>query len=96
LCLRPTELLVFGAPKVGTPLMEATQTIGIELPLKALVWLDETGVTWLSYNQPEWLAKRHALGPEISQSVTSMAVVLERMSGAAARSQPGGRSSTAE
>jgi uncharacterized protein (DUF302 family) len=57
--LRPTELLIFGNPQGGTPLMECAQTAGIDLPLKALVWTDEAGKTMLSYNEPEYLAKRH-------------------------------------
>jgi uncharacterized protein (DUF302 family) len=57
--LRPTEVIVFGNPRGGTPLMQACQTIGIDLPLKALVWQDASGKTWLSYNEPSWLAKRH-------------------------------------
>ena len=57
--LRPNELLIFGNDKGGTPLMQANQTIGIDLPLKALVWQDAAGKTWLSYNDPAWLAKRH-------------------------------------
>src|SRR3954465_7472583 len=57
--LRPTDLLIFGAAKGGTPLMQAAQTIGIDLPLKALVWQDESGKTWVSYNEPAWLAARH-------------------------------------
>src|ERR1700730_15279217 len=61
--LRPTDLLVFGAAKGGTPLMQSVQTIGIDLPLKALVWQDAAGVTWLSYNDPAWLAKSHGGGP---------------------------------
>ena len=61
LSLRPTEVLVFGNAKAGTPLMQAAQTLGIELPLKALVWQDESGKTWLSYNDPAWLVKRHSL-----------------------------------
>src|ERR1700722_13794439 len=59
LTLRPTEVILFGNPRGGTPLMQASQTIGIDLPLKALVWEDATGKTWLSYNEPAWLAKRH-------------------------------------
>jgi uncharacterized protein (DUF302 family) len=58
--LRPTEVLIFGNPKAGTLLMQVAQTIGIDLPLKVLVWQDEAGKTWLSYNEPAWLAKRHA------------------------------------
>jgi uncharacterized protein (DUF302 family) len=57
--LRPTELLIFGNPAGGTPLMECAQTIGIELPIKALVWSDAAGKVMLSYNDPAYLAKRH-------------------------------------
>ena len=59
LSLRPTELLVFGNAKGGTPLMQAAQTIGIDLPLKVLVWQDASGDTWLSYNEPAWITQRH-------------------------------------
>lgn len=61
LSLRPTEVLIFGNAKGGTPLMQAEQTIGIDLPLKALVWQDAAGETWLSLNDPAWLAARHGL-----------------------------------
>lgn len=57
--LRPTDLLIFGNPKAGTPLMQAAQTMGIDLPLKALVWQDGDGRTWLGYNDPGWLVARH-------------------------------------
>lgn len=57
--LRPTEVVVFGNPRVGTALMQAAQTFGVDLPLKALVWEDAEGTTWLSYNEPHWLAIRH-------------------------------------
>lgn len=57
--LRPTEVLVFGNPKGGTPLMECAQTTGIDLPLKALVWEDANGQVWLGYNDPAWLMSRH-------------------------------------
>jgi uncharacterized protein (DUF302 family) len=57
--LRPTEVLIFGNPRAGTPLMQSVQTIGIDLPLRALVWTDEADQTWLAYNDPNWLAKRH-------------------------------------
>ncbi|MGO8766466.1 MAG: DUF302 domain-containing protein [Limisphaerales bacterium] len=60
--LRPTEVIVFGNPRGGTPLMQMNQTIGIDLPLKTLVWQDAAGKTWLSYNEPTWLAKRHEVG----------------------------------
>jgi uncharacterized protein (DUF302 family) len=69
LSLRPTELLIFGNARAGTPLMQSTQMIGIDLPLKVLVWQDEGGNTWLSYNDPSWLAKRHGLGHEVEAAV---------------------------
>ena len=57
--LRPTELLIFGNPQGGTPLMECAQSAGIDLPLKALVWEDGAGQVWLAYNDPAYLAARH-------------------------------------
>jgi uncharacterized protein (DUF302 family) len=57
--LRPTEVLVFGSPQSGTPFMECAQSVGIDLPLKALVWEDAQGQVWLGYNDPAWLAARH-------------------------------------
>ena len=57
--LRPTEVLIFGHPKGGTPFMECAQTLGIDMPLKALVWQDAQGQVWLGYNDPVYLAKRH-------------------------------------
>ena len=81
--LRPTELLIFGNAKGGTPLMQAIQTIGIDLPLKALVWQDGADKTWLAYNDPGWLAKRHALGREAATAVHAMAGALEALASAA-------------
>ena len=57
--LRPTEVLIFGNPQGGTPLMECAQSMGIDLPLKALVWEDAQGQVWLGYNDPAYLARRH-------------------------------------
>lgn len=57
--LRPTELLIFGNPQGGTPFMECAQSVGIDLPLKALTWEDQEGQVWVSYNDPEYLAQRH-------------------------------------
>ena len=59
--LRSTELLIFGNPQGGTPFMECDQTMGIDLPLKALVWEDASGQVWLGYNDPEFLARRHGV-----------------------------------
>jgi uncharacterized protein (DUF302 family) len=61
LTLRPTEVILFGNPRGGTPLMQANQTVGIDLPLKALVWQDASGTTWFSYNEPDWIVKRHGV-----------------------------------
>ncbi len=57
--LRTTQVLIFGNPKAGTPLMQSQQTIGLDLPLRALVWEDEAGKVWLTYRRPELLAQRH-------------------------------------
>ena len=59
--LRPTELVVFGNPKVGTPLMQCNQSVAIDLPQKALIWQDEKDQVWLTYNDPNYLAQRHGL-----------------------------------
>jgi uncharacterized protein (DUF302 family) len=77
--LRPTDLLIFGAAKGGTPLMQAVQTIGIDLPLKALVWQDEAGATFLSYNDPAWLAQRHDLGEKAKPVVNAMSGLLKEV-----------------
>ena len=74
--LRPTEVLIFGNAMGGTPLMQAAQTIGIDLPLKALVWQDASGETWLSLNDPAWLAARHGLSG-VEAVVGKLAALLE-------------------
>jgi uncharacterized protein (DUF302 family) len=75
--LRPTELLVFGNARGGTPLMQAAQTIGIDLPLKILVWEDADGRTRLAYNNPEWVAERHGLGPQVEPATKAMRAALD-------------------
>jgi uncharacterized protein (DUF302 family) len=72
LSLRPTELLIFGHPKGGTPLMQDKQTAGIDLPVKALAWEDEEGSVWLTYNEAAWLATRHGLGDESSNAIEAI------------------------
>lgn len=59
--LRPTELVIFGNPKVGTPLMQCSQSVAIDLPQKALIWEDANGQVWLGYNDPEYLQERHGI-----------------------------------
>ena len=75
--LRPTELLIFGAAKAGTPLMQADQTVGIDLPLKALVYEDAAGKVWLATNDPRWIARRHGLGAATAPNADAMAAGLE-------------------
>jgi uncharacterized protein (DUF302 family) len=81
--LRPTELMIFGNPKSGTPLMQSRQSIGIDLPLKMLGWQDAAGKAWLSYNDPAWLARRHGVGPEADGAVAGLAKVLATLAAGA-------------
>jgi uncharacterized protein (DUF302 family) len=86
LTLPPTELIIFGNARGGTPLMQSAQTVGIDLPLKALVWEDTAGTTWLSYNEPGWIAQRHSVA-NAEQVVSKMAAALSAISRRAADSQ---------
>jgi uncharacterized protein (DUF302 family) len=86
LTLAPTELIIFGNARGGTPLMQASQTAGIDLPLKALVWQDAAGKTWLSYNEPDWIAQRHSIA-NADPVVSKMTAALSAMSRKAADSQ---------
>lgn len=72
--LRPTELLMFGNPKLGTHMFTSNQTAGIDLPLKALAWEDEKGQVWLTYNDPAYVANRH--------HIKDRAEILKKMTGA--------------
>jgi uncharacterized protein (DUF302 family) len=67
--MRPTKLFIFGNPKAGTPLMLAAPSVAIDLPLKILVWEDESGQAWVSYNSPEFLRERHNLPAELMGNV---------------------------
>lgn len=69
LSLRPTQLLLFGSPKAGTPLMVAEPTIGLDLPLKALAWQAADGEIWLSYNEPAYLQQRFSLSDELLKNI---------------------------
>ena len=72
--LRPTELLIFGNPKLGSNMFTSQQTAGIDLPMKALAWQDENGDVWLGYNDPNYIASRHG--------ITDRAEVVKKMTGA--------------
>src|SRR5437016_7625059 len=76
--LAPTELIIFGNARAGTPLMQSVQTVGIDLPLKVLVWEDAGGKTWLSYNEPSWIARRHGVR-NAEQVVSKMGAALSAM-----------------
>jgi uncharacterized protein (DUF302 family) len=65
----PTKLLIFGSPKAGTPLMLASPSSAIDLPLKILIWEDDQGKVWVSYNSPAYLQERHGFPPELLQNI---------------------------
>jgi uncharacterized protein (DUF302 family) len=77
-------LLIFGNPKAGTPLMQAKQTFGIDLPLKVLAWEDASGNVWITYNDPAWLAARHTLGDDAAEAVSGVAYALAKFAETAA------------
>jgi uncharacterized protein (DUF302 family) len=79
LALRPTGLVIFGSAKGGTSLMQSKQTAGIDLPLKALVWEDADGKTWLSYNEPGWVARRHGLDADTGRTTDVLAANLREI-----------------
>ena len=83
LTLRPTELIIFGNARGGTPFMQSVQTVGIDLPLKALVWQDAGGKTWISYDEPSWIAQRHGVA-NAEPILSKMADLLSAISTAAA------------
>lgn len=82
--LRPTELLIFGSPRGGTPLMRSNQTVGIDPPLKILVWQDSGGQVWLTYTDPIWFARRHHLSSAMDANVGALRLLLESLTKAAA------------
>lgn len=73
--MRPTKLLIFGSPQAGTPLMLAAPRTAIDLPLKMLVWEDDPGKVWLSYNSPEYLQQRHEFPRELAQNIAVAATI---------------------
>jgi len=76
MALRPTTVVIFGNPAAGTPLMQHDQRVGLDLPLKALVWEDASGQTWLTYSDPAWLAERYGLGDESKNVEARLAATL--------------------
>lgn len=77
LAMRPTQLVIFGSPTAGTPLMVAAPTLAIDLPLKALVWEDADGKVWVSYNSPEFLTQRHGIPDDLVKNIAVIGPLLQ-------------------
>ncbi len=77
LTMRPTQLLIFGNPKAGTPLMIVSPSIAIDLPLKALAWEEADGKVWLSYNKPEYLKERHGVPADLLKNISAIGALVE-------------------
>lgn len=77
--MRPTQLLIFGNPKGGTPLMLAAPSTAIDLPLKALVWEDADGKVWLSYNSPDYLQQRHGFPVDLEKNIAAIEPLLAQV-----------------
>ena len=78
LTMRPTQLLIFGNPKGGTPVMVAAPSVAIDFPLKALAWEDTQGKVWLSYNSPEYLQQRHGIPADLLKNIAGPAALLQK------------------
>src|ERR1700732_2110862 len=76
--MRPTQLLIFGSPKGGTPRMVAAPTLAIDLPLKALVWEDGDAKVWISYNSPEYLQQRHNIPADLVNNIAGVGALIEK------------------
>ncbi len=77
LALPPTQLLIFGNPKAGTPLMQASPSIGLDLPMKVLAWQGDDGRTWVTWNSPDHLIQRHGLAPDLTKNLAPIAGLIE-------------------
>ena len=78
LTMLPMELLIFGNPRAGTPIMVAAPVSGLDLPLKALAWQDEQGKVWLSYNSPEYLQQRHGFPADLLKNIAGIAALIQK------------------
>jgi len=78
LSLRPEQLLIFGNPKAGTPLMQSVPAAGLDLPLKALVWEDAEGHTQIAYNDPHYIIRRHGLDAALAANLAAVVPLIER------------------
>ena len=78
LSMRPEQLLIFGNPRAGTPLMQSAPTAGVDLPLKVLVWEDAEGATWVAWNDPQSIVRRHGLDPALAANLAAVTPLIER------------------
>jgi uncharacterized protein (DUF302 family) len=78
LTMRPEQMLIFGNPKAGTPLMQSEPVAGLDLPLKALVFEDAGGKTWIAWNDPQYIVRRHALPAALSANLAAVVPLIER------------------
>ena len=76
LAMRPEQMLLFGNPKAGTPLMLESPAAGLDLPLKALAWEDAEGKAWVAYNDPQYIVRRHGLSPALAANLAAAAPIV--------------------
>jgi len=81
LTMRPEQMLIFGNPKAGTPLMQSVPAVGLDLPLKALVWQDASGKTQVAYNDPQYINRRHGLDAAFTANLAAVVPLIERAAG---------------
>ena len=81
LTMRPEQMLIFGNPKAGTPLMVESPTAGLDLPLKALVWEDAEGKSWIAYNDPQYIVRRHGLSPALAANLAAAVPIMALAAG---------------
>lgn len=81
LTMRPEQMLIFGNPKAGTPLMQSAPAAGLDLPLKALVWQDASGQTQVAYNDPQYIIRRHGLDAALAANLAAVVPLIERAAG---------------
>jgi uncharacterized protein (DUF302 family) len=82
LTMRPEQMLVFGNPKAGTPLMQAEPVVGLDLPIKALVFEDAAGKTWIAWNDPDYVVRRHGLPASLAANLGAVVPLIERAAAA--------------
>jgi len=82
LTMRPEQMLVFGNPKAGTPLMQAEPLVGLDLPIKALVFEDAAGKTWIAWNDPQYIVRRHGLPAALAANLAAVVPLIERAAAA--------------